>query len=481
MILRRGGTAADAAIAAAAVLCLAEPHMTGIGGDCFALVKTPQHKTPLALNGSGWTPQHIRHHHHTADGGGKAGFADAGVADTITVPGAVAGWKKLHDRFGRLPFAMLFDSAIRYADDGCPVAARVAEDWQLAKAQVQTDNDAAQIFLPAGRAPVEGEVFRQPKLAKTLAQIAEDMISKLRTIGGTHSAADFADYDASWQMPISGDYRNWRIWQCPPNGQGIVVLLMLSAMTQTADWQTLPPPVRAHRYAIITRMAYQWRDDNIGDESDTAELSQTLMRRGKLIADAAAGDTILSPCAPPPEHRDTIYLAVADNEGMSVSFINSIFHPFGSGVVAPKSGVLLHNRGASFVRAAGHPNQLAPRKRPMHTIIPAIAESEKGVMAFGVMGGHYQAAGQAWFLHKWLDEGLDLQSALDAPRLFNYPDKLYAEKGLDTETLAELKKRGHLMAQTAQPIGGGQAVLRLANGVIIAASDSRKDGIAAGF
>lgn len=479
-ILRQGGSAADAAIAAAAVLCMAEPQMTGIGGDCFALVKTPQQQTPLALNGSGWTPQQLTDNN--------------GIADTITIPGAVAAWKKLHDRFGRLPFARLFDSAIRYADEGCPVAARVAEDWQLFGARVQKDNDAAKIFLPGGRAPAEGELFRNPELAATLAQIADDggesfyrggiaeqMVAKLRAVGGGHSPADFADYDAVWQKPVSGDYRGWRVWQCPPNGQGIVALLMLSAMMQTNDWQILSPPERAHRYAIITRLAYQWRDDNIGGEVDTAKLLSTMGRQGEVIAAAAKGGDIPPPCNPPPEHRDTVYLAVADGGGMTVSFINSIFHPFGSGIVAPKSGILLHNRGASFVSAAGHPNTLAPRKRPMHTIIPAIAESEKGVLTFGVMGGHYQAAGQAWFLHKWLDEGMDLQRAMDAPRLFNYPDKIYAEKGMDAAIIGELRRRGHLVEYSAQYIGGGQAVFCAASGVVAAASDSRKDGIAAGF
>ena len=483
-VLRAGGSAADAAIAASAVLCLAEPQMTGVGGDCFVLIKTPEQKTPMVLNGSGWTPQNI-----TAKASAKAR-----VAHSITIPGAVAAWKALHNKFGKLPFARLFDSAIRYAVDGCPVAARVAQDWQREARQVQTDDDAAVIFLPDGLPPKEGDIHRQPKLAATLATIAEDggesfyrgaiaedIIGKLQQLGGTHNRADFADYKPEWQKPVSGDYRNWRIWQCPPNGQGAVVLLMLAAMAQT-DMQNLSPSMRAHKYAVITRLSYQWRDVVIGDEKINArQIERVIAAQAKRIIAAVQSNKLPPKLSPPPEHRDTVYLAVADGDGMCVSFINSIFHPFGSGIVAPKSGVLLHNRGASFVRTDGHPNQLAPRKRPMHTIIPAIAESAQGTMAFGVMGGHYQAAGQAWFLHKFLDEGLDLQQALDAPRFFNYPDKIYAEESLDAQTRAELQKQGHTIAQTAQPLGGGQVVLRAADGKITAASDHRKDGIAAGF
>ena len=463
--------------------------MTGVGGDCFALVKSPRHRAPLALNGSGWAPGNV-------DAGALNVIGECS-AHAVTVPGAVSAWKKLHDRFGRLPWRGLFTAAIRYAAEGAPVAARVALDWQESSSRVASDTDAANIFLPEGKAPQVGDIHRQPKLAATLAAIAddggrsfykgaiaEDIVGKLKSLGGAHELSDFAEYKAQWQTPIAGEYRGRRIWQCPPNGQGAVVLLMLAAMSQIKDWQNITGQRRAHYYAIITRLAYQWRDNNIGDDIDAAQLQKQIADEAANIARFVQSGELPPPLpAPPPqaEHRDTVYLAAIDKWGLCVSFINSIFHPFGSGIVAPQSGVLLHNRGASFSLREGSANKLAPRKRPMHTIIPAIAESENETAAFGVMGGHYQAAGQAWFLCKWLDEGMNLQQALDAPRFFNYPDAVYAEPTLHDDVCGELKKRGHKVVFNKQPLGGGQAVMRLANGVLVAASDTRKDGMAVGY
>ncbi len=509
-VLRAGGSAADAAIAAATVLAVAEPHMTGVGGDCFALVLAPAQNAPAALNGSGWTPK--------AETGEDKNPVGETSPRAVTVPGAVAAWKKLHNRFGKLPWRGLFTAAIRYAAEGCPVAKRVAHDWQESAEKLQQHPETAALFLPGGKPPNEGELHRQPQLAQTLAAIADDggrsfyrgaiaqeITATLQEKGGVHQLSDFAEYRPQWQTPLAGEYRNWQIWQCPPNTQGATVLLMLAAMAQTPDWQTLPPPARAVRFANITRLAYHWRDNNIGDDRHSppchsresgnpavnnnnpdntiTHYHQTIKKEAARIAKAAAKNEIPNIPPPPPaaEHKDTVYLAAIDANGLCVSFINSLFHPFGSGILAPKSGVLLHSRGSSFVPEPGHPNCIAPRKRPLHTIIPAIAKRGEETAAFGVMGGHFQAAGQAWFLNKWLDEGCDLQQAMDAPRFFNYPDRIHAEPFLGEDIITALQKTGNKIEFRKAPLGGGQAVHKKANGTITAASDPRKPGIPVGY
>ena len=416
--LKNGGSAADAAIAAAAILCVAEPHMTGIGGDAFALVGGKNMgDNPAALDGSGWLPAGFR-------------LQSGGVAETspqaVTVPGAVAAWEKLHRRFGKLAWRDLLAPAVRAAREGVPLAPRVARDWKSESARTLADEDARKIFLPNGHPPQVGDLHRNPALADALEDVAQngaaafyqggiarDIVSKLRALGGAHAESDFADYyesGARWREPAATEYRGWKIWECPPSGQGLTALLMLRAM-RGRNFAAMPPAGRAVAFAEVCRRAYQWRDANIGDNAPDGDFSAILESalRQNFPADGAA-------------HRDTIYLAAADSDGLTVSFINSLFHPFGGGIVAPQSGVLLHNRGASFSPNAQGPNAPGARKRPLHTIIPGMAASPGGdILSFGVMGGHYQAAGHAWFLMNILDLGADLQSALDAPRLFAFP------------------------------------------------------------
>ena len=473
-VLRAGGSAADACIAACAVQCVVEPHMTGIGGDCFVMVKTPN-TPPLALNGSGWSPA----------GASAATLRAEGITAlgetsplTVTVPGAVAAWRQLHRRYGRLPWRGLFQAAINYADNGFAVAARVAVDWQNNSERLTHDADARAAFLPDGKAPTVGSVFRLPALANTLKQIADDggnsfykgdiangIVAKLRSCGGVHTAEDFAEYAPLWQPPLSATFRGWRVWQCPPNGQGLVALLMLQSLEKEP-----PRPLdgeRVCRFAEITAQSYRWRDANLGESFDITGLDG--------IQPPMAAET--------PPHKDTVYLSVIDGRGLAVSFINSIFHPFGSGLYVPDSGVLLHNRGLSFSLDEQHANALAPRKRPMHTIIPAIAEGASGeLLSYGVMGAHYQAAGHAWFLSHLLDDGYDVQEALNAPRMFNYPAGVVSyEPTLPMDLQGALTGSGYELRLCDEPLGGGQAVMRFANGVMVAASDCRKDGMAAGF
>ena len=493
-VLRAGGSAADAAIAAVAVQCVVEPHMTGIGGDCFALVK-PNGKSPLALNGSGWSPAAL-----TLDWLQKNNIdhIDETSALAVTIPGAVSAWRQLHQRYGRLPWSGLFQAAVHYAENGYPVAARVADDWQRYQQRLSHDPDTSAIYLPTGTAPPAGSRQKQPALAQTLKTIATDggesfyrgaiaaeIVAKLNQRGAPHTLADFAEYQAQWQEAIYGNFRNWKIWQCPPNGQGIVALLMLALMDKTppvknSNPHDLPNLHYLRQYADITRYAYTWRDKIVGDPPANSAVDWGEQIR---TAYAAADEQLpIISAAPQPEHKDTVYLSVIDGSGLAISLINSIFHPFGSGITTAQSGVLLHNRGLSFSLERDKANSLDGRKRPLHTIIPAIAEGSNGeVLSFGVMGGHYQAAGQAWFLSRWLDNSCDLQQALDTPRIFNYPDALYIEKTFPADLQQQLTAAGYVLQHCAEPLGGGQAVLRTAAGQYSAASDSRKDGIAVGF
>ena len=482
-ILQNGGTAADAAIAAGAVQCVVEPHMTGLGGDCFALIKKSPSEPPLALNGSGWTPQKLSLTAVQRDG------INEFSPHAVTVPGAVAAWRELHARFGQLPWRRLFITAEHYARDGFAVAARVAQDWRREEARLKQSNAAA-VFLPHGRAPAAGDIFRLPALADTLRTIgadggesfyqgdaARDMVAVLRAGGGAHELSDFADFaagGATWVSPIAGNYRGWRVWECPPNGQGVVALLMLAAMDGALPAAEEPA---AAFFADITRRAYAWRDETLGEHT-RKDWAAFFAEQGAALRTAAP------PSAMPPDsagvHKDTVYIAAIDGNGMAVSFINSIFYPFGSGILAPTSGVLLQNRGLSLSLLPHSPNVIAVRKRPLHTIIPAIAEQDGDTLVFGIMGGHYQAAGQAWFLSKLLDDGADLQTAMDAPRFFAYPDKVQIEPSFAATAMDFLRRRGYSLAVCEQPLGGGQAILRRADGLLVAVSDSRKDGMAAG-
>ena len=481
-ILRQGGSAADAAIAAAAILCVAEPHMTGVGGDVFALAKRANSPgAPASLDGSGWLP--------AAFSPPSSGAIPETSPLAVTVPGATAAWEKLHQRFGKLAWRDVLAPAVRAASDGVPLAPRVARDWQKESARLLPDADARQFFLPEGKAPRVGDLHRNPNLARTLENIAQngaaafyrgdiarDIVAKLNSLGGAHSESDFAEYyenGAQWREPASLEYRGWTVWECPPSAQGLAALLMLRALRER-DLAAATPENRALLFANICRRAYQWRDANIGDNFPSGDFAAVLesVRRESFPPQGA-------------EHRDTVYLAAADSDGLLVSFINSLFHPFGGGIYIPQSGVLLHNRGAAFSPRPESPNAPGPRRRPLHTLLPGMAENADGdILSFGVMGGNYQAAGHAWFLMNLLDLGADLQTALDAPRIFAFPpetSELQIEPGFSRPTRLALRRAGWKLKNAPDPLGGGQAALRFADGLIASASDARKDGAATGY
>ena len=495
-VLRDGGNAVDAAVAAAAVLCLAEPHMTGIGGDCFVLY-SPKGGLPVALNGSGRAPAAA-----AVDWYLQRGFREIPEksAHAVTVPSAVDAWFRLLADFGTREMGALLQPAIRLAEEGCAVAPRVAFDFTRACSQVASDPVAAPLFLHDGRPLALGDTVRQPLLAATLRRIAkegragfyqgpvaEDMVARLRDCGGLHTLEDFASQQSVYETPISARYAGHEVFECPPNGQGIVALMMLKTLAgfdpYDARWSEAD---RIHLLAEVAKAAYSDRDAYFGDAvTNPFDLSHYLSDEyaDRIRAAISARSSPAMPALAGAEHKDTVYLAVVDRDGNAVSFINSLFAEFGCGIMAPKSGVLFHSRGSIFRVMPGHPNAIGPRKRPLHTIIPGmLMKNGRAVMPFGVMGGHYQANGHAHYLMRLLRGGLDPQAAAEAPRSFAHGGVLQLEPTIDTATAAELERRGHSVAFTDKPLGGCQAILiDRERGVLIGGSDPRKDGLAAGY
>jgi gamma-glutamyltranspeptidase / glutathione hydrolase len=500
-VLRAGGNALDAAVAAAAVLAVIEPQSTGIGGDVFCLYAPANQRKVVALNGSGRAPAGA-----TIDWYEQRRMAepDADSPHSVTVPGAISGWETLLATHGRKGLDELLQPAIRFADEGWPVHARVAHDWLAAEERLAAQG--ARHFLPGGRAPREGDIFRQPELAETLRLIAKlgakgfyegpvaaDMVATLRARGGLHTEEDFfrGMTGAEFVEPIRLPWKGYEVWQCPPNGSGLLVLMMLGILDGLPTAPEGPLSVRRlHRHIEAARFAYRDRDAFVADPAQVEVPVQKLLSPAylsalrKLIRDDRAmpvlplpGETAL------PAHKDTVYLCVVDRDGNACSFINSIFEGFGSAIHAPACGVLLHNRGFGFRYERGHPNCIAPDKRPMHTIIPGMLTKDgEAVMPYGVMGGHFQPMGQSLFLTNFLEYGLDLQRSLDMPRLLPRLGEVQIEHGIPEDVRSGLIGLGHRLTEMTVPFGGGQAIwIDRARGQLTGASDPRKDGLALGY
>jgi gamma-glutamyltranspeptidase/glutathione hydrolase len=495
-VLRRGGNAADAAVAAALVLGLCEPHMTGIGGDCFVMVKPAGSEAIVGLNGSGRAPAGL-----TADGLRGQGLTAIPIhsAHSVTVPGAMAAFDRLLADHGKLGFAEALRPAIAYAEAGVPVAPRVAADW-AGLAEILS-GDARMHYLLGGAAPKTGDVFRAPGQAAALrilaetgarafyeGEVAEDMVASLRALGGVHTLDDFAACKPDYVEPVAGRYRDVEIVEMPPNGHGVTALLM-ARLLEGFDMGRLDPsgPMRVHLEAEAAKIAYDARNRFVADpdhmpgglapmlgDAKVAALTR-LIDPQKAIMDVRRATT--------PVHRDTVYLTVVDGDRMAVSLIYSIFHGFGSGLASAKFGINFQNRGAGFTLEKGHPNELAPGKRPLHTIIPAMLKRGGCVeMPFGVMGGQYQPAGHFRLVSNIVDYGMDPQAAIDAPRSFVEDGALMLERGYDEAVIAPLEAKGHAVRRRPDPLGGAQAiVIDHARGVLIGASDPRKDGCALGW
>ncbi|MGB1235463.1 MAG: gamma-glutamyltransferase [Planktomarina sp.] len=494
-VLKQGGNAVDAAIAAGVLLGLCEPQMTGIGGDMFALIQEKPGADVVALNASGRAPASLD----------AAELRDAGMANVptygvqaVTIPGAIDGFCALSDKYGKMDMAQTLAPAIHYATAGVPVAPRVALDWALAEDKVQ--GSAKNLYLNNGKALTEGQVFRSPGQARVLqaiatkgragfyeGEVAQDFVDSLNALGGRHTLDDFANNAPTWDTPISSDYRGIKVLEHPPNGHGATANLMLNMMKEF-DWASMNAlgAERVHIEAEVAKLAYDTRNRIVGDMDYTTRLAHMLdPATAKSLAAlvdpkrAIKSATVITESI----HNDTIYITVVDKNRMSVSLIYSIFHSFGSGLASEKFGVLFQNRGAGFTLEAGHPNELKGGKRPMHTIIPGMIARADGCikMPFGVMGGGYQPNGHARFVSNMVDYGMDAQAAIDAPRSFADGDMLKLEKGYGDDVRADLSERGHKITTPPEPIGGAQAILIREDGVLKGASDPRKDGCALGY
>ncbi|WP_040829934.1 gamma-glutamyltransferase [Nocardia jiangxiensis] len=502
-ILRRGGNAADAAIAACAVQCVVEPGSTGVGGDNFVLyapsgTNTTGGGTVYGINGSGRAPAGLNAEFLRERGSEQIALTSP---HAVTVPGAVDSWCMLHHRFGRLPLAQLLQPAIDHAEHGFPVTERVAVDWRRNQAKLRADPNAARMWLKDGASPEFGDTFRQPEHAKVLREIAtkgrdgfytrwvaEDIVGYLRERGGTHTLEDFAAQEALWVDPISATYKGVELLEIPPNGTGVIALLMLNILRGFDLSRYDPVGVeRFHLEAEVTRLAFQVRDSFVADPAFAEVPTRKLLSMD--FADELRSGIDMTKAMPVPRagtgaiDRDTVYLTVVDAEGNVCSFINSLFWQYGTGLCSPRTGVLLHNRGCGFTLAPGHPNCLQPRKRPLHTIIPAMAlENGRPWLSFGVMGGAFQPVGQVHVLTNILDYGMNIQEALDNPRGFHTAGRFEAERGIRDDVLAGLADLGHTVTRVEVPHGGGQAILLdHVNGVLHAGSDPRKDGCALAY
>jgi len=501
-VLRHGGNAIDAAVAAAAVLGVTEPHMTGIGGDMFAIVWLAKEQKLVALNASGRAGSLMTR--ETLQARGFRPGSQQGVM-SVTVPGALAGWDMLLRTHGRRTLAQALQPAIAYARDGFPVSPIIAAQWANETRFLQRDSAAAATFLPGGRAPKAGEWFRNPDLARTLQEIADKgigtfyggalgqrVVARLSALGGFITLDDLRKNTPTWVTPISVPFRGYRVWELPPNNQGIAALEMLRIL-EPYDLKAMGHNSATYLHYLIEakKLAYADLDRFVGD-ADHLDMPAEQLLTDEFIAErrshmnpTRAQDRV-DP-GPARTKSETVYLTVADAEGNMVSFINSNYDYFGSGVVVPGTGFALHNRGAGFTLTPGLPNTVAPGKRPFHTLIPGFVTQtvnarEQAYMSFGLMGGGVQAQGHVQFLLNYFVFGMDLQAAIDAPRFRHYDGLRVALETPITDSVRDsLKAMGHVIIdQPPIAFGGAQAIVRLPKGYA-AASDPRKDGMAVGY
>ncbi len=501
-ILEQGGSAADAAIAANAVLGVVEPMMNGIGGDLFVLYREAKTGKLTGLNASGPAPRGLSLELLAA--AGMHVMPESGI-HTVTVPGAVGGWASMHERFGRLPWARLFDSAAAYAKRGFPVSEIVQELWAAPSTvgRLHASAEAARVFLPEGLPPrQQGDLFRNSDLAhayEALAdegarafyegRIAEAILKTSRQLGGTMTAEDLSSYAPEWVEPISTDYRGWRVYELPPNGQGMAALEMLNIMeSMPADPEGPLSAAEMHKRIEAMKLAYADVYRYNGDPRATAVPVKALLSkeharvRAARIDPARANGEVTAARVP---SSDTVYLTVVDREGNIASWIQSIYSSFGSAIAVEGMGFVLQNRGAGFTLERGHPNVLAGGKRPHHTIIPGFMERGDLHVGFGIMGGANQPLAHAQFVSNVVDYGMNLQQAMEAPRFFKGEPagcEVAMEARVPEGTLRQLTEMGHLIVmrpEYSQEMGRGQAILHDSRtGVNYAASDPRSDGAA---
>ncbi len=497
-VLQDGGNAVDAAVTASAVLCAVEAKSTGIGGDCFILYVPGGQGKVIGLNGSGRAPEKS----------GAEWFVERNIKKidprsphSVTIPGAIHAWDRILQDYGTRDLGYCLRPAIEYCEQGTPVSPRTASDWSGLVDLLRIDPTARRIFLPGGKPPTVGDIHRQPELANTMRKIAKsgadafykgpvakEIVTYLRKLGGLHTLDDFANHRTDYVAPIKTQYRGHNVFQIPPNGQGLTALIMLNIMAGY-DIASLDPSgaKRFHIEAEAARIAYQARDAFIADPQHSnvpvrkllsktfADIQRRRIRPRSIITDIEEGEAL--------PHSTTVYLNVVDRDLNTISFINSTFLSFGSGLISPNTGVVLQNRGAGFVVDPSHPNCIAPSKRPLHTIIPGmVMKGHRAVMPYGVMGAQYQPTGHAHVVSNVLDYGMDVQEALDCPRGFYYDGRLQVERSVSRDTVHKLRKIGHKVIEPPLPLGGGQAIwIDWKRGTLIGGSEPRKDGCALGY
>jgi gamma-glutamyltranspeptidase/glutathione hydrolase len=508
-ILKSGGNAIDAAIAANAVLGLVEPTGNGIGGDLFAIVWDAKTQKLYGLNASGRSPYEL-----TLDYFKKNGYEKIPSHGPlpVSVPGCVDGWFELHHKFGNLSMAEILSPAIDYAKNGFPVSELIAHYWQSNSKILQKYQGFEEIFMPGGKAPAKGEIFKNPYLANTLEQIAREgrdvfykgeiakkIVDYLRAQGGFFTMKDFEDHTSEWVEPVSTNYRGYDVWELPPNGQGIAALQMLNIL-ENFDIGSMGfgSPEYMHLFIEAKKLAFEDRARFYSDpDFNELPIKQLISKaygkkRANLIDPNRAGRSYP---AGEPDTDNTIYLTTADKDGNMVSLIQSNFRGMGSGMTPGKLGFVLQDRGELFALEEGHMNVYEPHKRPFHTIIPAfITKDGKPYISFGVMGGDMQPQGHVQIVCNIIDFGMNLQEAGDAQRMQHTGSseptgekmtgggEVTLETGFSYQTIRSLMEKGHKISYANGPYGGYQAILRNEkNKVYYGASESRKDGQAAGY
>jgi gamma-glutamyltranspeptidase/glutathione hydrolase len=501
-VLRRGGSAIDAAIAANAVLGVTEPMMNGIGGDLFLLYWDAKTGKLYGLNASGWAPRQLSIEFLKQKG--VASMPHEGI-HSVTVPGAVDGWSKAHERFGHIPWKDLFSSAIFYAEQGYFVPELVHAYWQDSEDRLKESPEATRVFLPHGKVPEIGERFSNPDLAKALKLIAEKgrdafyrgdiaqaIVKSSSILGGTMQADDLAEFSSEWVEPISIDYRGWKVYELPPNGQGMAALEMLNIMGTFTPDQTGPQgSVELHKKIEAMKLAYTDLYRYNADPKFAKVPVHGLLAKDYAAQRAALINPDKASCTTSsgsPAHSDTTYLAVVDKDGNIASLIQSVYDGFGSGVGVNGMGFVLQDRGGLFTLDPNHPNALAPRKRPFHTIIPAFMERGDTHIGFGIMGGSNQPLAHAQFVSNFVDYGMNIQAAVEAPRFTIASTaepigcRLLIESRVKPDVVEGLRKKGHnivVRGEYSSAMGRGQAVLHDSKtGTNYGASDPRADGSA---
>ena len=496
-ILKKGGNAVDAALAASIVLSVVEPNATSIGGDCFAIIKM-EGKKPISYNGSGIAPEKANFDYFKSNNIEKINLTSP---HSVTIPGALHAWKKIHDDFGKLDFEELFFSAINYSKNGFKVTKIVSNAWNNSLDKLLNNKNSRKVMLKNDKSYQISELRKNIPLSKTLeliskkgisefyeGSISKDMVSSLNELGGLHTLEDFSKQKTIKSETIFSKYNDINIHQCPPSGPGITVLIMMKLLEKLEiskyNYNSIE---RFHLEAEVTKQSYKIKEENIGDPDFinfnlekilSDENISNILKNISLSNCSNVGDLNI------PNHPETVYLSVVDKDLNCVSIINSVCYAFGSGITTEKTGIVLHNRGTNFRVEEGHPNCIQGLKRPLHTIIPGMVldNNNNSILSYGVMGGQYQPVGQVHVLNSILDYNMSPQEAISFPRAFHFNNIYKLEKKVSEEIKNGLSKLGHNTQYIDGTHGGGQAIkIDRFKGNLIGGSDPRKDGYAIGY